>query len=239
MTVEPFHYQVDGMEMVGRLVLPEGVSGRRPAVLVFPHAPGPGELSIGKARRIADELGYVALECDVHGGGRTLAGPEAMEGLKPMRESADVVRARTRAPLEALLAHGDVDGSRVAAIGFCFGGTMAYELALSGADIRAAIGFHSGLKVTSPGDAGAIRGKVLTMVGADDPGIPPEAREAFVKMLKDAGVDYTLTVYGGVVHSFTDKDAAELGRPDFARYDAQADRRSWAQMADFLAEAFS
>ena len=238
MPVEPFHYEVDGTEMVGRLALPEGASGRRPAVLVFPHAFGPGDHSLGKAKRLADELGYVALECDLHGGGEGFAAPEAMERLKPLRESAEVVRARTHAPLQALLARGEVDPSRVAAIGFCFGGTMAYELALSGADIRAAIGFHSGLKVTSPGDAGQIRGKVLTMVGADDPGIPPEARDAFVAMLKDAGVDYTLTVYGGVVHSFTDLEADKLGRPDVARYDANADRRSWAQMSEMLAEVF-
>ena len=81
---------------------------------------------------------------------------------------------------------------------------MAYELALSGAELRAAIGFHSGLSVTSPGSAAAIKGKVLTMVGADDPSIPAEAREAFGRMLGEAKVDYTMTVYGGVVHSFTD-----------------------------------
>ena len=87
-------------------------------------------------------------------------------------------------PLKALAARTEVDGSKLAAIGFCFGGTMAYELALAGADIKAAVGFHSGLKVTSPGDAHQIKAKVLTMVGADDPSIPVEARDGFAKMLE-------------------------------------------------------
>ena len=76
------------------------------------------------------------------------------------------------------------------------------------------------------------------MVGADDPSIPSEAREGFMKMLAEAGVDYTVTVYGGVVHSFTDPGADHLGRPEFARYEAEADTRSWAQMAEMLAEVF-
>lgn len=239
MTIETFAYQADGLDMQGRLVLPDLSTGPRPAVLVFPHATGPGEHSLGKAERLARELGYVALECDLYGGGRELAGlNEAMSLLKPMREQAGPVRARTLAPLEALLRRPEVDASRVAAIGFCFGGTMSYELALAGADIKAAIGFHGGLKVTSPDDAPNIRGKILAMNGADDLYILPEDREAFADMLARAGVDYTLTVYGGVVHSFTYPGADQLGRPELSRYDAAADRRSWAQMADLLSEVF-
>ena len=156
-----------------------------------------------------------------------------------MLERADSVRARALGPLVALIGRAEVDPTRVAAIGFCFGGTMSFELALAGADVKAAIGFHSGLKVTSPGEAGNIKGKILALIGADDPYIPPEAREEFIKMLTASGVDRTLTVYGGVVHSFTYPGADQLGRPDFSRYDANADRRSWVQMADLLAEVFA
>ena len=237
MQTEDIHYQADGLDMIGALVTPDDVSTPRPGVLVFPHAFGPGAHSRGKAEQIA-ALGYVALECDLWGGAKGADMSRIQELMQPLRESADKVRARTLAPLKLLADRPEVDATRLAAIGFCFGGTMAYELALSGADLRAAIGFHSGLAVTSPGDAGAIKGKVLTMVGADDPSIPAEAREAFAKMLGEAKVDYTMTVYGGVVHSFTDPDADKLGRLDFARYDANADRRSWAQMAELLAEVF-
>ena len=237
MKTETLNYQADGLDMSGTLVIPDDVSTRRPGVLVFPHAFGPGAHSRAKAEQVA-ALGYVALECDLWGGAQGADMSRIGELMQPLRESAEKVRARTLAPLKALAARPEVDTARLAAIGFCFGGTLAYELALSGADLRAAIGFHSGLAVTSPGDAGAIKGKMLTMVGADDPSIPAEARDAFARMLGEAKVDYTMTVYGGVVHSFTDPDCGRLGRPEFARYDAKADRRSWAQMSEMLAEVF-
>jgi dienelactone hydrolase len=239
MATETLKYEADGLGMVGRLALPDGAEGPRPAVLVFPHAFGPGDHSLGKAERLAKELGYVALECDLYGDAQSATMEQLGERLKPMRESSETVRARTVGALKALMARPEVDGAKIAAMGFCFGGTMAYELALTGAEIKAAIGFHSGLTVTSPGDARAISGKVLTMVGADDPSVPAEAREGFMKMLGEAGVDYTMTVYGGVVHSFTDPGADKLGRPEFARYDAKADKRSWAQMAELLREVFA
>ena len=90
---------------------------------------------------------------------------------------------------------------------------MTYELALTGADIKAAVGFHSGLQVTSPGDAKQIKAKVLALLGADDPSIPAESREAFGKMLSEGGVDWQITVYGGVVHSFTNEKADRFGAP--------------------------
>ena len=237
MKTETLNYQADGLDMIGQLVTPDDVSTPRPGVLVFPHAFGPGAHSRGKAEQIA-ALGYVALECDLWGGAQVSDMSRIGELMQPLRQSAEKVRARTLAPLKVLAARPEVDASRLAAIGFCFGGTMAYELALAGADIRAAVGFHSGLTVTSPDDAGQIKAKVLTLVGADDPSIPAEARDGFTKMLGDAEVDYTMTVYGGVVHSFTDPGADHLGRPEFARYDQKADRRSWAQMAELLSEAF-
>ena len=237
MKTEELRYQADGLDMVGQLHLPDGHGGPRPAVLVFPHAFGLDHLSREKAEALAEELGYVALECDIHGGGRAMTTlDEARASLQPMREDAAHVRARTLEAFETLAARPEVDASRIAAIGFCFGGTMAFELALAGADLKAAIGFHAGLKVTSPGDAGQIKGKVLAMLGADDPGIPPEARAEFVKMLSDAKVDYTMTIYGGVVHSFTDKEADKMGKPEMARYDARADRRSWNEMRELLEE---
>ena len=239
MKTESIHYQADGLDMIGHLAWDETVSGKRPAVLVFPEAFGLGEHAKSRAERIAKELGYVALACDLHGGQTLVTELEkVMPLLQPLRSEPAKVRARTVNALAALTARPEVDASRIAAIGFCFGGTMSYELALTGADIKAAVGFHSGLNVTSPGDAKQIKGKVLTLLGADDPGIPPEQRAAFIKMLGEAGVDWQMTLYGGVVHSFTNPHADRMGRPEFARYDAKADARSWKQMVDLFAEVF-
>ena len=127
---------------------------------------------------------------------------------------------------------------RIAAIGFCFGGTMALELARSGADVVGVVGFHSGLSTAAPEDAKNIRGKVLVCIGADDQGVPLDQRMAFETEMREGQVDWQMNVYGGVVHGFTNPNIGEMGRPDKARYDAQADVRSWAQMRAFLDEVF-
>jgi dienelactone hydrolase len=178
---------------------------------VFPEAFGLGEHAIEKAERIAQELGYVALACDLNGERRAIGMDGLAAALGPLRSSAEKVRARTGDALAALLGQPGVDPSRIAAIGYCFGGTMAFELALSGADIKAAIGFHSG----------------------------PDQREAFHRMLTDAGVDWQMSLYGGVVHSFTNPEADKAGRPEFLRYDERADRRSWNEMAALMQEVFA
>lgn len=240
MKTEVLRYEADGLAMIGHLAWDETASTPRPGVLVFPEAFGLGSYAKSRAERLASELGYVALACDLHGEQRIVSDLDAVRAtLQPLRGDAAKVRARTRNACDALAARPHVDATRIAAMGFCFGGTMAFELALSGADIRAAIGFHSGLKVTSPGDAARIKGKVLALLGADDPGITPEDRAAFEAMLRAGKVDWQMVLYGGVVHSFTNPDADKLGRPEVLRYDAAADRRSWNQMRALLDEVFA
>lgn len=239
MKSETLPYEADGLSMLGHFAWDETASGPRPAVLVFPEAFGLGGHAKSRAERLAREFGYAALACDLHGEQSVITDfGQVMPLLQPLRAEAARVRARTIRALEALVARPEVDATRVAAIGFCFGGTMAFELALAGADLKAAIGFHSGLAVTSPGAVKQIRGKVMALLGADDPGIPAEARNAFEALMREGGVDWQMTIYGGVVHSFTNEEANSFGRPEFARYDAKADARSWKQMADLLAEVF-
>jgi len=130
------------------------------------------------------------------------------------------------------------DGHRLAAIGFCFGGTLALELARGGADLKAIVGFHSGLATPRPQDAGAIVGKVLVLIGADDPIIPPEQRSAFEDEMRAGGVDWQLHLYGGVQHSFTNPRANNTGLPGIA-YHEPTDRRSWRAMRDLFDETLS
>lgn len=237
---EEVKYEADGLTMSGQFVWDDAAGGPRPGVLVFPEAFGLGDHAIGKAERLVTELGYTALACDLHGERKVYDKlEEVMPLLGALRESAESMRARTSKALEALAARPEVDQSRMASMGFCIGGAMSFELALTGADIKAAIGFHSGLQLTSPQDAGQIKGKILALLGADDPGIPPEDRAAFQDMLTGAGVDWQVHLYGGVVHSYTNPEAAAIGNPDFARYDATADERSWNSMAALLKEVFA
>ena len=228
-------YEADGLTMRSEVYAGRG-EGRRPGVLVFPEAFGLSKNARDRARKLAD-LGYVALASDLHGAGALLGELEtAIGALKPMFADPLKTRARAKGGLDALLARPDVDPARILAIGYCFGGTMALELARSGAAVAAAVGFHSGLGTTRPHDAANVRAKVLVCVGADDPSITAEQRVAFEAEMKAGHVDYQVHVYGGVVHSFTNPEADSRGNPAFFRYDASADARSWAAMLGLFAE---
>jgi dienelactone hydrolase len=231
-------YEADGLSMQSHLYYEAGAAGKRPGILVFPEAFGLGEHAKTSAERLAG-LGYIALACDLHGGGQVIEDMEKITGiLGPLRENPARIRARAQGGLKALLARPEVDPAHVAAIGYCFGGTMALELARGGADIAGAVGFHGGLATAAPQDAHQIKGKVLVCIGADDPGIDAEQRKKFEEEMRAGKVDWQMNIYGGVVHSFTNPAADRLGRPEFARYDAKADARSWAEMRAFFSEIF-
>ena len=238
MVSEIVRYRADGLSMVSHLYLPDEGGSGQPGILVFPEAFGLGDHAKDRAERLA-KMGYVALACDLHGDGRTLSDlAEVMGAIGPLLKEPARIRSRALGGLDALRARAEVDSSRVAAIGYCFGGTVALELARGGADIGCAVGFHCGLGTVVPDDAANIKGKVLVCIGADDPGIPPEQRAAFENEMRAAKVDWQMHLYGGVVHSFTNPEADTVGRPEFARYDAQADSRSWRSMLDLFNAVF-
>ena len=116
---------------------------------------------------------------------------------------------------------------------------MALELARGGAEVKGVAGFHSGLGTLRPADARNIKGKVLVCIGADDPIIGPDVRQAFSDEMTAGKVDWQLHLYGGVVHSFTNKEADSRGEPDTLRYSADADRRSFKSLVDFLEEVLA
>jgi dienelactone hydrolase len=204
---------------------------------VFPEAFGLGDHSIDRAKQLAN-LGFVALACDLHGEGRFVDDlSEAMARLQPLFDDPSHTRARAHGALKALTTRSEVDAAQVAAIGFCF--PIPLELARSGADIRAVVGFHTGLSTNAPKtDARAIKARVLVCIGADDPFIPPEQRAIFESEMLDAGVDWQMHIYGGTVHSFTNRTAEHRGMPDAIRYSAEADARSWTSMLELFSETF-
>jgi dienelactone hydrolase len=237
MLKETLSYEADGLTMVSQLYVGEG-SGPRPGVLVFPEAFGLGDHAKSRAERLAG-LGYAALACDLHGDSRVFDDlTQVMPLIESLRADPSRTRARAGGGFDALRARPEVDASRIASIGFCFGGTMSLELARGGADIAAVVGFHSGLATVAPDDAKNIKAKILVCIGADDPGIPAEQRADFEQEMRKGGADWQMHLYGGVVHSFTNPEAARLGRPEFARYDAKADARSWAAMMALFDEVF-
>ena len=235
MRVETLAYEADA-PMVGTLYWPER-DDPAPGVLVFPDIFGLGDHARERATRLA-ELGNVVLAADFHGGGRILPVDSAMAELARFQAEPDVPCRRGQAALAALTRKPGVDATRIAAIGYCYGGTLALELARLGAALKAVVGFHSGLATSNPRGAALIRGKVLACIGSEDPAVPAPQRAAFEAEMRAAGIDWQLHLYGGVYHTFTDWRADGWGRPDFARYDAAADRRSWAAMCALLDEVF-
>lgn len=233
MKTREIEYQADGERLVGLMAVPTG-GGSGPAVLVAHEGPGLTDHARDRARRLA-QLGYVAFALDYHGGGKPLPMEQAQPRIRAWVADPAGIRARAQAALDLLTAEPGVDAQRVAAIGFCFGGTTSLELSRTGADLKAVVGFHPGLTTTRQAESKNIKGKVLMLLGAQDPIVPPELRLDFERDMTAAGVDWRLVLYGGVAHSFTNPEVDALGYPGFA-YNGAADRRSWREMLDLFEE---
>lgn len=226
--------EYNGTALTGRLVWDESREGKRPGVLVIHEGTGFGQDAIDKAERLAREFGYVAYAMDEFG--ETPADMKAILGWigRLLGDPAEL-RGRVNAALDGLAAQPMVDADRLGAIGYCFGGTSAIELARSGADVKAVVAFHAGLQGTSTTDADRIRGKLLVCNGAQDPFVTPEILQAFTGQMIAAGIDWQMNLYGRARHSYTNVNADALGSDAYA-YDADADRRSWEAMRALFLE---
>ncbi|MEO8700258.1 MAG: dienelactone hydrolase family protein [Kofleriaceae bacterium] len=230
---ESISYDHGGTTYVGYLAAPDASSAARPAVLICHEGNGLGPQVKERANTLA-ELGYIVFALDYVGGGEVLPDMAAMQAkLGSLRGDPDKVRGLAAAGLAVLVKRPGV--SRVAATGYCFGGTMALELARSGADLVATVVFHAGLRAL--GETAKISGKVLACTGADDPLVPPEDRVAFEQEMRAAGVDWRHEVYGNAVHGFANPKADALGVAA-VRYNERAHRRSWQAMLALFDEAF-
>jgi dienelactone hydrolase len=243
-TTRDITYEADGRTMIGTLALPDGPDATgdsvdsRPGVLVCHEGPGLDDHARERAARVADELGYVAFALDYHGDGKPITDRnQMMARIGELRSDPPRTFAIGTAGLDLLKAEARTDTSRLAAIGFCFGGTLSLELARGGADLKAVVGFHSGLSTVHPEDARNITGKVLVCIGSDDPMVHIDERRAFEDEMRAGNVDWEMNVYGGAVHSFTNKLASPDTFPGIA-YDEATDRRSWQAMVDLFDEVF-
>ncbi len=231
-------YEHAGARCSGYIAWPEDAAGPRPGVLVVHEWWGLNDFARQQARRLA-ELGYVALAADMYGDGKATADPqEAARLAGELRADAALWRGRAQAAYEALRRHEKVDSQRLAAIGFCFGGSTVIELACAGVELDGVVSFHGGLGAPAAPPAGAVKARVLALHGAADTLVPPEKVAAFEQALTQAGADWQLVVYSGARHSFTNPDADRMQAPGIG-YDRNAAERSWRQMKLFLAELWA
>lgn len=236
----PLTYRHGETVMKGEFVFDSARSGPRPGVLVVHEAFGLGDHAIASARRLA-EAGYAALAVDLWGNRTQLTEMEnVMQTIGGLVADPAAWMGRLDAALAALNGQQGVDPSRSAAIGYCFGGASVLEFARRGAALKGVVSLHGALgPVGDAWSADTVAARILMCVGADDPLIPRDAITGFQQAADGSGVDYEIDIYGGTLHSFTNPAADGPGMPDFAAYNARADRRSWTRTVDFLAEIFA
>jgi dienelactone hydrolase len=217
------------------LLVPAAGRDAGAGVLIFPTIMGRSELELGFARRLAG-LGYSAMVADLYGA-VGLPREQCREEMNALLADRPLLQDRLLAVLEAFRAQPEVDRTRVAAIGYCFGGLCALDLARTGADVAGVASFHGLFAPPGNREGTPVRASVLALHGWDDPMAPPAAVEALAAELTRAGADWQIHAYGGVMHGFTNPaaNAPENG----LRYDATADRRSWAALEAFLAEVLA
>jgi dienelactone hydrolase len=217
------------------VVVHDGSGQTRPTVIIIPTVMGVQQLEIGFAEKLV-ELGYHAVVADLFGRrfNSTTEKEAAFAAMGELRADRAALRDRLLAVLEEVRKRDHVDSSKVAVIGYCFGGQCALDVARSGTDIAAAASFH-GLFDSPSLPAQPIKAKVVAYHGWDDPMVPPEAVVALGKELTDAGADWQIHAYGHVGHGFTNPNAHQIGIAGVA-YNECAARRSWASLEDFLAE---
>jgi dienelactone hydrolase len=228
-------YRCDGVTLEGVAVLPEG-KGKVPGVLVSHDWTGRNAFAEQRAADLA-ALGYVGFALDMYGEGKTGATvPEKAQLMTPLREDRSLLMRRMQAALAALKDLDRVDASKTGAIGFCFGGLCALDLARSGAELSAVVSFHGLLDAPPKALCKPISARVLALHGYRDPMATPEQLVAFGKEMVEANCDWQLHAYGTAVHAFTNPEAND---PGFGTvYDERVAKRAFRSMRDFLGDVF-
>ncbi|HEY1793471.1 MAG TPA: dienelactone hydrolase family protein [Opitutaceae bacterium] len=237
-------YEQGGVKLKGFLAYDDARAkeAKLPGVLVVPEWWGLNAYAKHRAEQLAG-MGYVAFGVDMYGDGKVATDPDEAGKLAGQFYGKPLMAERAQAALDQLLATGLVDPSRVAAIGYCFGGSTVQALAYSGAPLAGIVSFHGGLIPITQGGASRIKARMLICHGALDPGTSPEKLSAFLKAANEAKVDYKFDIYAGAYHAFTNPDSDKTAEKypkmrGFIAYSPSADRRSWQDMQDFFAEIF-
>ncbi|RYZ73966.1 MAG: dienelactone hydrolase family protein [Lysobacteraceae bacterium] len=234
----PTEWKVGKQTFSGFLVYDEAGKGQRPGLLMVPDWLGVTPAALEKARQLAGDR-YVVLVVDMYGKGVRPKDPEqAVAQVKKLYADRPAMRARMAMALQTLRGKAGkvpLDADRIAAIGYCFGGSSALELARSGADIDGVASFHGGLDTSLPATKGSVKSPILILNGADDRGTAPHIA-AFEKEMNDAGADWQFVNFSGAVHCFALETA---NSPPGCVYNERAAKRAYRMLDDFLGEVFA
>jgi len=226
-------YPHDGKTMQGYLAYDDAKSGPRPGVLVIHEWWGLNDYTKGRARQLA-AMGYVAFAADMFGDGKVTRDPKEAQAMYTAATSQPgLLAARSKAGLDVLRQQSQVDAKRLAAIGFCFGGTTVLQLIYSGEPLQGAVSFHGGLVVPDEKQAKQVKAPLLVLHGAEDTFIKPEDITGLQKALDAAKADWYMVTYANAVHAFTNPEADSFKIPGIG-YNEKAAKRSWDEMARFF-----
>ena len=234
---EVVEYKDGDTVLEGFLAYDDAHAGLRPGVLVIHDWTGVQDYAKRRATMLA-ELGYVAFAADIYGKGVRPTDPtECAKEAGKYKGDLPLLRRRVTLGFDQLLKRQDVNAQKIAAVGYCFGGTTVLELARSGSPVAGVVSFHGGLGTTLPAAEGAVKAKVLVCHGADDPYVKPAEQAAFKEEMAKAKVKMEFISYPDAVHSFTKKEAGDDKSKGNA-YNEAADKKSWDDMKAFFKSIF-
>jgi dienelactone hydrolase len=233
-------YHANGTTLKGYVAYDDAVQGKRPGILVIHEWWGHNEYARKRARMLAEQ-GYTALAVDMYGNGKQAHHPDdAQKFSSEVSKNEKLAKARFDAALKLIKKQKTVDAGNIAAIGYCFGGSVALNMARIGEPLKAVVSFHGGLGTDHPAEAGKVKARIASFTGEDDPFIPATQVAAFRQEMDKAGVSYKVVTYPGAKHAFTNPEADKYGQ-EFKlplAYNAAADKASWDEGLAFLADAF-
>lgn len=232
-------YSVGGVTCKGFVAYDYNIKGKRPAVLVVHEWWGLNNYTKMRARKLA-ELGYIAMAVDIFGNGRNAANPqEAQELTMPFYKDPQMAKTRLDHAIEIIKQYPQTDPANIAAIGYCFGGSIVLNSAKLGSYLRGVVSFHGGLAGVPP-NKNLLKAKILLCHGASDKFVNQHDIDVFKRQMDSVGITYTFKVYPDATHAFTNPDATKLGK-EFnmpIEYNAEADKNSWNDMKVFLSTLF-
>lgn len=233
-------YSANGTILKGYIAYDDAIKGKRPGILVVHEWWGHNEYVRKRARMLA-ERGYTALAVDMYGDGKQAQHPDdAGKFARDVAKNTDLAKARFDSAYNLISKDKTVDSNRIAAIGYCFGGSVVLNMARIGEPLKAVLSFHGGLETEFPAKTGKVKAQIASFTGEDDPMIPASQVAAFRHEMEEAGVTYKAVTYPGTKHSFTNPDADKYAQKFKlpVAYNAAADKASWNEGMEFLADAF-